>query len=125
MDYENIVHPARCSGCLSIYLGLKAEALYLAHRTQTALEVIEQAEALAERFEVRMCCAELRRLRGVFLTAIGADEAQIETSFSEAIRIASEQKSISLKKRAEATYAEYRSQRATAPGVRDLRLPLC
>jgi hypothetical protein len=43
----------------------------------------------------------------VFLTAIGADKMQIETSFCEAIRIAKEQKSVSLEKRAEASYAEY------------------
>jgi hypothetical protein len=61
----------------------------------------------------------------VFLTAIGADEAQIEASFSAAIRIAKEQKSISLEKRAEATYAEYRRQKASASGGRGFRLPLC
>jgi hypothetical protein len=47
--------------------------------------------------------AELHRLRGVFLAAMGADEAQIEASFCEAIRIAKEQKAVSLEKRAEAT----------------------
>jgi hypothetical protein len=46
-------------------------------------------------------------LRGVFLAAMDADEAQIEASFSEAIRIAKGQKSVSLEKRAETTYAEY------------------
>ena len=51
-------------------------------------------------------CAELHRLRGVFLAAMGGKEAQIEASFCEAIRIAKEQKSVSLEKRAEATYAE-------------------
>jgi hypothetical protein len=69
--------------------------LYLAGRTQIALEVINEAAALAERFEVRMCCAELQRLRGVFLATLGADEAQIEASFNAAIRIANEQKSVS------------------------------
>ena len=44
-------------------------------------------------------------LHGVFLTTMGADETQIEASFCEAIRIAREQKSISLEKRAEGTYA--------------------
>jgi hypothetical protein len=39
---------------------------------------------------------------------MGAEETQIEDSFQEAIRIAKEQKAISLEKRAEATYAEYR-----------------
>jgi hypothetical protein len=33
----------------------------------------------------------LDRLRGVFLAALGADEAQIEALFLEAIRIAKEQ----------------------------------
>jgi hypothetical protein len=35
----------------------------------------------------------LHRLRGVFLTAIGADSSQIEASFCAAVRIAKEQKS--------------------------------
>ena len=52
------------------FLGLKAEALYLAHRTAEALEAIEEAEAFAQRSGARSWCAELRRLRGVFLTAI-------------------------------------------------------
>ena len=68
--------------------------------------------------------AELHRLRGVFLAAMGADETQIEASFCEAIRIAKEQKSVSLEKRAEATYAEYRRQKASASGGRGFRLPL-
>ena len=67
---------------------------------------------MAERQEERWWSAELHRLRGVFLAAIGADETQIEAAFCAAIRIAREQKSISLAKRAEATYAEYRRQKA-------------
>jgi hypothetical protein len=60
---------------------------------------------------------------GVSLATIGADEAQIQASFGEAIRIAKEQKAISLQKRAEETYAEYRRQKASAsPGCR-FRLP--
>ena len=62
---------------------------------------------------------------GAFLAAMGADEAQIEASFCEPIRIAREQKSVSLEKRAEATYAEYRRQKASSLGARGLRLPLC
>jgi predicted ATPase len=105
-------------------LGLKAEALYLAGRTSEALEAINEAEALAERLEQRDYFAELHRLRGVFLTDIEADEAQIEASFCEAIRIAKEQKSVSLKKRAEETYAEYCRQKASGLGGRGFRLPL-
>ena len=106
-------------------LALKAEALHLADRTSDALEAITEAEALIERFENRYWCAELHRLRGVFLAAMGAEEAQIEASFHEAIRIAKEQKSVSLEKRAEATYAEYRKQKASASGGLSFRLPLC
>ena len=66
---------------LPYFLALKAEALHLADRTSEALEAIREAEALAERSEERWWCAELHRLRAVFLAAIGADEAQIEASF--------------------------------------------
>jgi tetratricopeptide (TPR) repeat protein len=109
---------------LSFFLALKAEALHLANRTSEALEAIREAEGMVERFEERWRCAELRRLRGVFLATIGADEAQIEASFCEAIRIAKEQKSVSLEKRAEATYAEYRRQKASGSGGHGFRLPL-
>ena len=89
-------------------LAIKAEALYLAHRNPEALEAIKEAEALAERNEERCHCAEVYRLRGVFLAALGADETQIETSFFAAISTAKQQKSISLAARAEASYAQYR-----------------
>ena len=109
---------------LPYLLGLKAEALHLAGRTPEALEARREAEAQAERFEERWWCAELHRLRGVFLAAIGADETQIESSFCEAIITAKQQKSVSLEKRAEATYAEYRRQKAGGSGGRGFRLPL-
>jgi tetratricopeptide (TPR) repeat protein len=99
---------------LTAYLALKAEALHLADRTSEALEAINEAVAIAERFEHGFCIAELHRLRGVFFTALGAEELRIEASFCEAIRIAKEQKSVSLEKRAEASYAEYRGQKARA-----------
>jgi hypothetical protein len=53
----------------------------------------------------------------VFLTTIGADETQIEASFCAAVSTAKQQKSVSLEKRAEATYAEYRRKKASASGV--------
>ena len=56
---------------------------------------------------------------------MGAEETEIEASFGAAIRIAKEQKSVSLEKRAEATYAEYRRQKASGSGARGFRLPLC
>ena len=99
-----------------MWLALKAEALYLADRTSEALEAIREAEGLVERFEVRWWYAELHRLRGVFLARLGADKTQIEASFREAIRIAKQQKAISVVKRAEASYAEYRRQKPSALG---------
>jgi predicted ATPase len=110
---------------LPYYLGIKAEGLHLADRSSEALEAISKAGALAERSEERWWCAELHRLRGVFLAAMGAEESQIETSFGEAIRIAKQQKSVSLEKRAEATYAEYRRQKASGSGGRGFRIPIC
>ena len=101
------------------FLALKAESLHFADRVSEALEAIAEAEAWVERSEERWWCAELHRLRGVFLVAMGADEAQIEASFGEAVRIAREQKSISLEKRAEATYAEYGRQKASSSGDAD------
>ena len=109
---------------LPYFLALKAEALHLANRTCEALEAIREAEALAERSEGRWWCAEMHRLRGMFLAALGADETQIETAFCEAIRTAKQQKSISLAKRAEATYTEYRRQKASALGGQEFRLRL-
>jgi hypothetical protein len=98
--------------------------LHLADRTSEALEAIREAEALVERFEGRWWSAELHRLRGVFLTAMGADDAQIEASFCKAISTAKQQKSISLPTRAEATYEEYRRQKASALEGHGFRLPL-
>jgi len=102
----------------------KAEALHLANRTSEALEAINEAEAVAERVEHRHLLSGLHRLRGVFLAALGADEAQIEASFCAAIRTAKQQKSVSLEKRAEGTYAEYRRQKASGSGGHGFRLAL-
>jgi serine/threonine protein kinase len=109
---------------LPMWVALKAEALYLADRTSEALETIREAEALAEKFEVGWWYGELRRLRGVFLAATGAEETRIEALFREAIRIARKQKAISVEKRTEASYAEYRRQKADALGGHDIRLPI-
>ena len=110
---------------LPYFLALKAEALYFADRTFEALEALTEAEALVERCEERQWCAELHRLRGVFLTALGADGEQINASFCKAINTAREQKSVSLAKRAEASYAEYSRRKANASRGRGFRLPLC
>jgi hypothetical protein len=124
---ENGIEDYRATGAiigLPFDLALKAEALHLPDRTSEALGAIKEAEAFVERSGERWWSAELYRLRGVFLTAIGADEPQIEASFWEATKTAKKQKSISLQKRAEATHEEYRRQKASVSGGRGLRLSL-
>ena len=124
---EQGIRDLRATGAvlvLTTLLARKAEALHLADRTSEALEAINEAVAIAERFEHGYYGAGLHRLRGVFLATLGAEETQIEASFCEAIRIAKEQKSVSLEKRAEATYAEYRRQKASASGGCNFQLPL-
>jgi len=117
-------HRANSIMGMPYYLGLKAEALYLAGRTREALEAIEEAQALVDRYEERNGCTRLHSLRGVFLAALGAEEAEIEAAFQAGIRIAKEQKSVSLEKRAEATYAKYRRQKASESEGPSFRLPL-
>jgi predicted ATPase len=112
---ENGLKDTRATGVMltvPFLLALKAEALHLAGRTAEALEAIREGDAVVQRLENRYWSAELHRLRGVLLTAMGADETLIEASFGEAIKIAKEQKSVSLEKRAQATYAEYQRQKA-------------
>ena len=124
---EQGIRDLRATGtvlALAYHLSQKAEALHLAGRTSEALEAINEAEALAERFEQRWYLSDLHRFRGVLLAALGVDEAQIQASFGGAIRIAKEQKSVSLEKRAEATYAEYRRQKASGAGGSGFRLAL-
>jgi predicted ATPase len=67
---EEGINGWRASGLgfvVSFWLALKAEALYLANRTQEALAAIKEAEELVERSGERFYFAELHRLRGVFL----------------------------------------------------------
>jgi hypothetical protein len=106
------------------FLWLKAQALYIANRTPEALEAIKEADALIEKYEEYEMRSALYWLRGVFLAALGAEETQIEASFSEAISIAKEQKSVSNEKRTEATCAEYRRQKASGAGGSGFRLSL-
>jgi hypothetical protein len=124
---ENGIEDYRATGSIldmPFLTALRAEALYLADRTSDALEAIAEVEELIERFENRYWCAELHRLKGVFLTAMGADNTGIEAAFCAAISTAKNQKSISLEKRAEGTYAEYRRQKTNGSGGRGFRLQL-
>ena len=105
---ENGIVGHRAGGSALIvpyWLALKAEALALADRFRESLEIVSEAQRLADASGECWWLAELYRLRGVFLKAVGADEVKIGKAFSRAISIAEQQKSISLRKRAEASYA--------------------
>jgi hypothetical protein len=106
------------------WLSLKAEALHFADRTIEALDAIQEAERLVETSEARWWSAELHRIRGALLATLGAEDPQIDASFCAAISTAKQQKSVSLEKRAEGTYAGYRRQKAIASTGRGFRLPL-
>ena len=84
-------------------LELKAEALHLADRIA---KLLRQSKRRSRWVKVSDALSGLRNCtvsRGVFLTKVGGDEAEIEEMFCEAIRTAKEQKSTCLTKRAEAT----------------------
>ena len=102
-------------GMLSM-IALKAEALHLAGRTSEALQTISEAEALVEASGGSWWCAELSRLRAIFLIALGTEEARIEEAFSKALKIAKQQKSIALAARVEATYAKYQQEKKVLVG---------
>lgn len=93
---------------LPYILTLKAEALHRADRAAEALTAINEVEALIETSGERWWGAELYRLRGVLLAALDAGEPQAEAAFGAAIRLARQQKSTSLARRAEAAFAESR-----------------
>jgi hypothetical protein len=99
--------------------------LHFADRVSEALEAKTEAEAWVERSEERWWYAELHRLRGVFLAAMDAPDTQIEASFCAAVSSAKQQKSTSLAKRAEESYAEYRRQKGRAYAGRWFRRLLC
>jgi hypothetical protein len=105
-------------------LASKAEALYLANRTPEALATTKEAEMLVEKTEARWWSAEFYRLRAIFLAAMDGNQAEIERAFQDAINTAKQQKSTSLRKRAEASYTEYRQRKAGTVGGQPLRLPL-
>jgi serine/threonine protein kinase len=119
------IQDLRTIGAIQIpsWLLLKADALHLADRTAEALEAIEEAQAHIEIYGERWHLSELYRLRALLFAATGGDNTKIEDSFRAAISTAKQQKSLSLEKRAEASYAEYHRHNLSA-GTRDELRPL-
>ncbi|HVJ58705.1 MAG TPA: protein kinase [Terrimicrobiaceae bacterium] len=102
-------------GMLSMF-ALKAEALHLGGRTSEALQTLDEADALVEAAGGSWWCAELSRLRAIFLIELGAEEARIEEGFAKALKIASQQKSVALAARAETSYAKYQQEKILVGG---------
>ena len=102
-------------GMLSMF-ALKAEALHLGGRTSEALQTLDEADALVEASGGSWWCAELSRLRAIFLIELGAEEARIEEGFAKALKIASQQKSVALAARAETSYAKYQQEKILVGG---------
>ena len=111
--------------CVPYLLALKAEALHLADRTSEALEAIREAEALVERSRralcgvpnctgFAVCFSRLWVLTRPKLRLRSAKPSEPQGSRSR----------FHWQKRAEATYAEYRRQKARAPGGQGFRLSL-
>ena len=93
-----------------------AERVYSVAQEQNDAMLMIGAYA-AERFEQPYFCAELHRLRGVYSRRLRVQtRPKSRLHFCAAISTAKEQKSLSLEKRAEGTYAEYRRQKASALG---------
>jgi tRNA A-37 threonylcarbamoyl transferase component Bud32/tetratricopeptide (TPR) repeat protein len=106
------------------WLALKGEALHFAGRLNEALETVQEAEALAKASGELWWLADLYRLQGVFLSELEETQDEVEQAFCKALSTAKQQKSISLAKRAETTYAEYCHQNAPAPGGFRGQMPL-
>ena len=109
---------------LSHLVTLKSEALYEADRAAEALETLRKAAELVKRCEERWWYAELYRLRGVFLAALGAPEKKVEAAFDAAMRTARGQSSVSLARRAESTFSTYRWRKRKASTRHPIRLAL-
>ena len=103
------------------YLALKAEALYFADRTLKLSRQSTRRESSSNELKSGSGPQNCTGFAVCFSRRWALKRTQIEASFREAIRIAREQKSISLATRAEASYAEYRRQKTD--GIRRTEIP--
>jgi len=107
-------------------LALKSEALSYANRTSEAPRQFEEAEAVAERFEVRWWCAELHRLRGVFLAALVLARPRLRLRSAKPLESQKSKKSISLARARGSNTTQNTTAKRRAPlGGNEVRLPLC
>lgn len=99
-------------------LGWQARAWQLAGQPQPALRAVDQALAQADRTGERMYEAELHRLRGELLQEEGADPAEVEACYQQALAVARRQQARAWELRAAVSLASLwqRQGRPTAAG---------
>jgi predicted ATPase len=100
---------------LPVFLEMLAECHAMIGQTSEGLRALEAAFAEAEDAALRYWLAELLRRKGeLLLQAPGGDDAQAESCFADALRIAREQDARSLELRAAMSYARLLQRRREA-----------
>jgi class 3 adenylate cyclase/predicted ATPase/energy-coupling factor transporter ATP-binding protein EcfA2 len=103
---------------------LEAEVLGEAKQYQRAYRLLNEAQALIEPLNQRLCEAELHRVRGVILIAEGTDPQAGAASIERAINVARGQNARFLELRATASKAELLRDRGLRDAARNLLKPL-
>ena len=100
---------------LPVFLEMLAECHAMIGQTSEGLRALDAAFAEAEDAALRYWLAELLRRKGeLLLQAPGGDDAQAESCFTDALRIAREQDARSLELRAAMSYARLLQRRREA-----------
>jgi predicted ATPase len=103
---------------------LEAEILGQAKQYRRAHRLLDEAQALIEPFDQRLCEAELHRVRGVVTIAEGADPQAGAASIERAIDVARRQNALFLELRATVTKAEFLRDRGFREDACNLLKPL-
>ena len=107
---------------VSTYLG---EIYYQRKEFTTALEWTDQLIALVSSSGSLYKIAELHRLRGLILHALGRDQQEIEACFKQALTLASEQSAKTFELRATRDYAAFLSEIGRKEEGRKLLKEIC
>jgi predicted ATPase len=108
----------------TLYVALSVEAALANGMDQEASRLLEKAFALAERTGERWWEAELHRLRGLCLMEAPGHEAEAETCYRNALRIAREQGAKSLELRAATSLSRLWRGQGKKQDARNLLRPI-
>src|SRR5262249_22977769 len=102
-----------------------AEACLATGRFEDGLAAVDAGDEGAIRYEERAACAELLRVRGELLAALGRRPAEeVETCFHSALDVAHEQQAKTLELRAATSLARLWSGRGERQRAHDLLAPV-